>query len=261
MTALTGQEKLIPHGLDIVTSDILIQDLVIARPFAQIAARVCFQDESTVHLYKDILFVNVNKKFSSEDLSGVMSKYSLPCVKFSLTINPWCHIQTAWKHKFKCAMEDISGIDQEENVEALQAGHTRATENQIYGLSTHSLAGAAEDILPLFLQASTAWQEHCQVVPGGKGLPYQQTQSFFFAPSHPPPSQLPHPNNSVARHSTHDLTQDHASLSTKDCEELVDNIATQVVERLMPMLTNLLDGFTKNAGHPNAPTAPSVESE
>ncbi|KAF8425053.1 hypothetical protein L210DRAFT_3509366 [Boletus edulis BED1] len=140
-SAMTGHEKLIPHSLDAITSDILIQDLALARPFAQLAAKICFDDETVVRLYKELLFVNFDRKFTSENLSAVMAKYSLPRTQYALTINPWRHIQTAWKRKFKCTMEHIVEIDETENVDALQAGHTRATENRIYGLSTHSLAG------------------------------------------------------------------------------------------------------------------------
>ncbi|KAI5986057.1 hypothetical protein EDC04DRAFT_2913523 [Pisolithus marmoratus] len=182
MSALTGQDKLIPHALDALTSDILIQDLALACPFAEIAAKICFADEEVSQLYHDHLFVNFDRLFTSNDLSTVMAKYSLPRVKFAMTINPWQHIQTAWKHKFKCAMDDIVEMDMEDDVDALQAGHSWATENRVYGLSTHSLAGAAEDILPLFLQASMGWQEHCQVMPSGSGLPYQQARSYLFEP-------------------------------------------------------------------------------
>ncbi|KAF8440922.1 hypothetical protein L210DRAFT_3645155 [Boletus edulis BED1] len=37
-SAMMGHNKLIPHSLDAITSDILIQDLALARPFAQLAA-------------------------------------------------------------------------------------------------------------------------------------------------------------------------------------------------------------------------------
>ena len=47
-SSLTSQDKLIPHGLDAVTSNILIQDLAIAPPLAQIAARICFEDQGVV---------------------------------------------------------------------------------------------------------------------------------------------------------------------------------------------------------------------
>ena len=171
-TALTGHDKLIPHGVDAVTSDILIQDLALARPFAQLATKICFRSDSVVQLYKNHLFVNFDRAFTSDDLSTVMKKYSLPRIQFGMTINSWRHIQMAWKRKFNCAMEDLIEMNREDDVDALQAGHTRATENRIYELSPQSLAGAAEDILPLFLEVSTKWQKCCKAMPGGSGLPY-----------------------------------------------------------------------------------------
>ena len=171
----TGHEKPVPppsRPLSSLANCVApAYSLVITRPFSQLAAKICFRDESIVRLYKDLLFVNFNKKFT-EDLSAVMANYSLPLIQFGLTINPWRHIQTVWKRKSKCTTEDSMEMDQEEDVHALRAGHSWSTENRIYGLSTQSHAGAAEAVLPLFLQARTAWQEHCQVMPGGIGLSY-----------------------------------------------------------------------------------------
>ncbi|KAI6043284.1 hypothetical protein EDC04DRAFT_2600326 [Pisolithus marmoratus] len=248
MSALTGQDKLIPHALDALTSDILIQDLALACPFAEIAAKICFADEEVSQLYHDHLFVNFDRLFTSNDLSTVIARYSLPWVKFAMTINPWQHIQTAWKHKFKCAMDNIVEIDMEDDVDALQAGHSCATENRVYGLSTHSLAGAAEDILPLFLQASMGWQEHCQVMPSGSGLPYQQAHSYLFKPK---ASTRP-PKEPTA-------TMHNLSMSCATDDAMVDKIATQVVEHLAPMLTDLIHHLSKadsrSGGHPSHPDA------
>lgn len=222
-SSLVGNDKLIPHGLDAVTSDILIQDLAMARPFAQIAARLCSHSQEAVQLYKDQLFMNYGKTFTSQDLSSVMAKFSLPRIQFSLTINPWRHIQTAWKRKFKCAVDDVLEVDKEEDVEALQAGHTRATENRIYGLSTQSLAGAAEDVLPLFLQASTTWQERCQTKPGGLGLSYKQARSDTFQ-KHPPDT----PARNVMEFTP----------------AIIEQVAERVVQRLTPMLDMIMHTIT-----------------
>ncbi|KAI6044356.1 hypothetical protein EDC04DRAFT_2889809 [Pisolithus marmoratus] len=246
MSALTGQDKLIPHALDALTSDILIQDLALACPFAEIAARICFADEEVSQLYHDHLFVNFNRLFTSNDLSMVMAKYSLPRVKFAMTINPWWHIQTAWKHEFKCAMDDIVEMDTEDDVDALQAGHSRATENRVYGLSTHSLAGAAEDILPLFLQASMGWQENCQVMPSGSGLPYQKARAHLFKPK---TSTRPTKEPTATMH--------NSSMSCATDDAMVDKIATWVVECLAPMLTDLIHHLSKadssSGGHSSHP--------
>ncbi|KAI5980514.1 hypothetical protein EDD15DRAFT_2188573, partial [Pisolithus albus] len=241
MTALTGRDKLIPHALDALTSDILIQDLALARPFAEIAAKICFGNEEVTQLYRDHLFVNFNKAFTSDDLSAVMAKHSLPRVQYALTINPWRHIQTAWKRKFKCAMEDVVEMDMEDDIDSLQAGHTRATENRIYGLSTHSLAAAAEDVLPLFLQASTGWQERCQVMPGGSGLPYHQARSHLFVPK--APATTTNTTSPAREESTTTASLHNSSTSYALDNAMVDNIAARVTERLAPMLTNLIQGL------------------
>ncbi|KAG2741288.1 hypothetical protein P692DRAFT_201655850, partial [Suillus brevipes Sb2] len=97
-SAMTGQDKLVPHSLDAVTSDILIQDLALARPFAEFAAHVCFpEDEAMKDRYRNQLFVNFKKSFDSTHLSTVMTRHSLPHLNYGLTINSWRHIHTAWK--------------------------------------------------------------------------------------------------------------------------------------------------------------------
>ena len=240
-TALTGHDKLIPHGLDAITSDILIQDLALARPFAQIAARVCFGNEQVVQLYRDLLFVNFNKKFTTDDLSSVMAKYSLPRVQFAIKVNSWRHIQTAWKRKFKCTPQvEDSEEAKDMDVDALQAGHTRATENRIYGLSPHSLAGMAEDMLPLFLQSSTAWQERCQVTPGGHCLSYREARSSIHFAAIPPSSATPTSMATKPSMSTHhNLVQDKATTMA-----LVNDITDKVVARLKPMLADIMQAIT-----------------
>ncbi|KAI5984193.1 hypothetical protein F5J12DRAFT_899061 [Pisolithus orientalis] len=128
--ALTGKDKLIPHALDGITSNILVQDLALAWPFAEIAAKACFPDKpEVVELYCNHIFVNYNCLFDSKYLSTIMSKHSLAIMHFGLTINLWQHIQTAWKQKLGCAVEDVIEMDRDDNVEALQAGHSQSTEN------------------------------------------------------------------------------------------------------------------------------------
>ena len=136
-TALTVQDKFILHSLDALTSDIFVQDLVIARPFGEIAARRCFGEDEVIQLYKEMLFINFNKLFKTENLSAVM--YSQPHLNYALTVSSWRHIRTAWKRKLKCGCEEIMELDRAEDVDASQAGHIHATENWIYGLSTDTL--------------------------------------------------------------------------------------------------------------------------
>ena len=181
MSAVTGQDRLIPHAVDGITSDLMVQSLALARPFAQLAIHICYpQDRNLANLYRQYMFVNFDKPFTTEDLSRLMAKTSLPHTNVKLTINPWRHISIAFRRKLTNYSDDILDLDGHDTIDALQAGHSRATENRIYGLSPEALAGAAEDTLPLFLEVSTRWQLAMHTVPGGLGLSYKSASMAAF---------------------------------------------------------------------------------
>jgi hypothetical protein len=61
---MIGQDKLIPHAADGISSDLIIQDQVLAHPFACMAARICIPDRPDIlALYQERLFVNNGKEF------------------------------------------------------------------------------------------------------------------------------------------------------------------------------------------------------
>ncbi|KAI6125681.1 hypothetical protein EDD16DRAFT_1703171 [Pisolithus croceorrhizus] len=219
-----GQDKFIPHGLDAITSDILLQDLALARPSAETAAQICFSPPVT-QLYKDHLFINYDRLFTSADLSRVMGQHS---------------------HKFKCSEREIMEIDQTEDADALQAGHLCSTENHIYGLSTTALAGAAEDVLPLYLHASTTWQKHCNVVPGGNLLPYHEVDVQATQTS--TAEQTINMDDLAQRVATYLAPQFSMSTTLPLAASLdMDDLAKRVAVHLAPMLANMVDNSIKTA--------------
>lgn len=232
-TALTGKDKLIPHSLDAVTGDILIQDLALARPFAEFAASICFPEHGNImELYRQHMFIRFDRLFNSSDLSSVMTRHSLPFLNYGLTLNSWRHIQTAWKRKFRCSVDDIVEDGAEDTVEALQAGHSRATENRIYGLSVQSLAGAAEDVLPLFLNASATWQIKCKTAPGGSLVPYSKARySFIDVP----------PAMSIRPAAGSDMSSDVILDGT------INDIARRVFQQVMPAITTAIQEAVSKA--------------
>ena len=179
--SITGNDKVIPHALDAVTSDLVIQDLAIARPFAELAAFLCYpQDKDIQGRYNSYLFVNNRELFTSTQLTTIMRSYTLPVFDFGMGVNDWRHISAAFRRKLCPGLDDLIEEDTHDTVSALQSGHTRRTENRIYGISPDALAGPAEDVLPLFLDASTDWQVACKMVPGGHLLPYHQARMQHF---------------------------------------------------------------------------------
>lgn len=180
--AITGKDKLIPHSLDAVTSDLLIQDLAIARPFAELAAYICYPHDLDVQSkYHSYLFVNNKELFDTPDLTKLLKTYTLPVFDTAFGVADWRHISAAFRRKICPAMNIIIEDDEtQESVQALQSGHSRRTENHLYGISAEALAGSPEDVLPLFLDASTDWQVACKIVPGGHLLSYTTARAANF---------------------------------------------------------------------------------
>ncbi|KAG2140562.1 hypothetical protein DEU56DRAFT_755180 [Suillus clintonianus] len=187
-----------------------------------------------------------------------MTRHSLPVLNYGLTINSWRHIQTIWKRKLRCSAQDLLDGDTEDTVDALQAGHSRATENHIYGLSVETLAGPAEDVLPLFLNASTMWQIKCKTVPGEVFLPYAQARS----PNNSPPTSIL------------DTYQNRGVVSNTSLASNADDIANKIIELLMPVLTTTIQAAISSTltslptarpsplspplpSHPSPPSLPS----
>ncbi|KAG6895835.1 hypothetical protein C0992_012212 [Termitomyces sp. T32_za158] len=180
-TALTGSHKLIPHAFDGVTSDLIIQNLALARPFAQMAAHICHDDSAEVRqIYRDQLFVNNGKLFTSTDVTHIMNDYTENALGIKLGLRSWRQVSIAFKRKMCSALDDLIDVEDQDTIEAQQAAHSRRTENRIYGLSADALSGVAEDVLPLYLDASTDWQVASHTVPGGLGLSYQECRSIHF---------------------------------------------------------------------------------
>jgi hypothetical protein len=179
---LTGQDKLIPHAFDGLSSDLIIQDQVLARPFAILAVMICFPDQPDKwRLYRERLFVNNGKEFATRNITDCMVRFTRPVIGTGLGVNAWRHISKAFKKKLCNRVMEVLEEGEEEDVDDAQAGRTRSTGNRVYGVSHDTLSGVAEDVLPLFLDHSTDWQKTLEVVPGGLCLEYKEAGGEQFS--------------------------------------------------------------------------------
>jgi len=180
-SAATRSDKCIPHALDGFSGDMMIQDMALARPFAEFAAHMSYADPGPiVHLYRNHIFVNQDRKFTTEDLKAGIQRLTVRHLDVKLGVNGYRHVSTAFRRKICNSMEEAIKQDDNDSIAAQQSGHSRQTENRVYGLSADAMAGAPEDLLPLYLDASTDWQIACKVVPGGLGLTYSEARATHF---------------------------------------------------------------------------------
>ncbi|KAK2462988.1 hypothetical protein APHAL10511_004975 [Amanita phalloides] len=142
--------------------------------------RVFPDQPDAVNKYGEMLFMNYGMEFKSEQLSKGMANVTRPIVGWSVTVSSWRHINIAWKRKLCKGMRKVVEQTVRSTIHALQSGHSVASENRLCGLSPDALLGASEDVLQLFLDASTEWQVVNKVVPGGHVLPYHECTMDHF---------------------------------------------------------------------------------
>ncbi|KAG6877334.1 hypothetical protein C0993_008522 [Termitomyces sp. T159_Od127] len=228
-TAMTGLEKLIPHSLDAISSDLIIQDLVIARPFAQIAAMIAYSKQPKIwDLYSNYMFINDGALFETHHISNLMRVLTSQTIQADLGLQAWRQISIAFRRKTCRALEEVMETDQADNIEAMQATHSRWTENRVYGLSADALAGVAEDVLPLYLEASTQWQIATGAVPGGLALPYFQARTDNYA-------------DLVEK----GLIPRSPSSQPVTLDKIVSDLVPNVIQALQPALIQAIDASVK----------------
>lgn len=180
--AQTKRDKLLPHAGDAITADLTVQDFGLARPFAQLAALLCYPNSSTVHAaYRDLMFVNQGRGFESDEISDSMAKVSLDKVGVRLGMNAYRHVSIAFR---RMLVDKVSESQAQEDVmrqiDAEQASHSEHIEETRYAISLDALGQNSDQRVGLFCDASVRWQKKCQVVPGGVCRPYNEVRSSAY---------------------------------------------------------------------------------
>ena len=84
----------------------MIQDLALTRPFAEIAAYICYPDKPEIkEMYQTHLFVNNTRLFDTDQLSATMERESIASLGFGLGVNSWQHISTELRKAGRFAEE------------------------------------------------------------------------------------------------------------------------------------------------------------
>lgn len=165
--SITGQDKLIPHALDALGADLMIQNHAIAHPFAELGCHILWLgDEVKMDLYRNRLFVGNGHELNTQQISKHMHAIYHPIVHFNMGVQAYRQIHATFARKHCGQMEALLDASEINTAQVLQYGHNRSIHDSIYGVSTDATAGPSEDILPLFLDASTDWQRKMKVVQG-----------------------------------------------------------------------------------------------
>ncbi|KAJ7573464.1 hypothetical protein C8J56DRAFT_903468 [Mycena floridula] len=171
---ISQQDRYIPMGLCGVSGDLLVQLHSLARPLAVLFSAALEHEDSITLQYKRMLFMGFEKPFTSKKLATLLRQYTSPVTSFDIAIADFRQIFVGFRERnlgktHNLLLEDGDSTD---TIEAEQMGHSRTTEKANYGLCSNGWEGASDEIILLFLQASSRWQVLLEVVPGALQLPY-----------------------------------------------------------------------------------------
>ncbi|KAI0323904.1 hypothetical protein GY45DRAFT_1349651 [Cubamyces sp. BRFM 1775] len=169
MHAAQGLDRVIPHSLNAALAAIFIYKEAICRPFAQLCASVLYPGDARVKsLYQDFLFINYDKPFIGDDLSAEMKVWTGKHMGIELGIQKWRQCSTPLRRKH-AGLEEM-WLEDQDTVDAAQAGHSHRVDHLRYGVTDLSATGMAEDYIGPFLKTSVMWHKVLHLVPGGQLL-------------------------------------------------------------------------------------------
>ncbi|KAJ3564789.1 hypothetical protein NP233_g8061 [Leucocoprinus birnbaumii] len=176
-TSSSSRDKLLPHALDAFNSDFVVHVIFITHHFAQQLVSILYPtNPEYAQLYHTHLFVNGNKLFKTDELTEFLKGTTLRTLKVPLGISDSRHLLTAYRRIHCSRFEDLIELDGQDTAGALQAGHSRATENRLYGRGSGFMHNIADDMTKPLLVASTDWQTILAIPPGGTKLSYHLLQ-------------------------------------------------------------------------------------
>ncbi|KAI0628002.1 hypothetical protein C8Q77DRAFT_1068933, partial [Trametes polyzona] len=251
MRAAQGFDRVIPHSLNAALAAVFIYKEAICRPFAQLCASVLYPGDVKVKaLYQDFLFVNYDKPFIGDDISAGMKRWTGEHLGVELGIQKWRQCSTPLRRKH-AGLEEM-WLEDQDTVDAAQAGHSHRVDTLRYGVTDLSSTGMAEDYIGPFLKTSVMWHRVLHLVPGGELLPLHVAgrEHFQAAPERP----LAAPQQGFDAQAVLDGLKEQLEPRLSSIERKIEEAAASTRQELKGLFDNLK---TLLAGVPPAPPAPA----
>ncbi|KAH9852007.1 hypothetical protein C2E23DRAFT_860305 [Lenzites betulinus] len=212
------------------------------------------RDAKVKSLYQDYLFVNFDKPFVGDDISGEMRRWTGKHLGVELGIQKWRQCSTPLRRKH-AGLEEM-WLEDQDTVDSAQAGHSHRVDTLRYGVTDMSATGMAEDYIGPFLKTSVLWHKVLHLVPGGELLPLESAVRSKFQPA---PERLPAaPQQGIDLQAVVEAVKNQLEPRLAAIERRIEETASATKQELRGMFSELKDFL----GGPRAPVpAPAVPQE
>jgi len=167
-SAIKGHDTLISHILDAFCQEIAKVVVFQTHPFAEQIVSILFPGRhDLLTLWRTNLFVKFDRLFTTEDLSGVLRVASLKTMDIRIGVWDYRQLSVCLRRAHCPKLDELTMSLDDEDPASLQAGHTRVTEERLYGVSTGYLGKLPENMVEPFARASGEWQCFICIPEGG----------------------------------------------------------------------------------------------
>lgn len=118
--------------------------------------------------------MDMGKEFDPALTSKKMGQETMAVLHWPMTVSSWRHSIIAFKHRL-CKGAIDAHLEEEvmSALHAQQSGHSVATETRIYGINQDSFGGVSQDLIQLYLDATSEYHKAFKIPLGGHGFHYQ----------------------------------------------------------------------------------------
>ena len=168
-SSIKGRDTLIPHVLDAFCQEYAKTVAFRLHPFAEQAVQILFPGQTALlSLWRTNLFVKFDRLYTTEELSRVLRVASLKTMDVGIGIRDYRQMSVCVRRAHCPRLDELMMFNDEEDAAALQSGHSKATEDRLYGVSAGYLGQLPENMVEPFAMASAEWQRVMGVPEGGK---------------------------------------------------------------------------------------------
>jgi len=167
-STIKGHDTLIPHILDAFCQEIAKVVIFQTHPFAEQIVSILFPGRhDLLTLWRTNLFIKFDCLFTTEDLSGVLRVALLKTMDIHIGVWDYHQLLVCLRCAYCPKLDKLTLSLDDEDPASLQAGHTHATEERLYGVSTGYLGKLPKNMVEPFARTSGEWQRFIGIPEGG----------------------------------------------------------------------------------------------
>lgn len=174
-SSITGKDLFVCRAVPSVWADLIIQDHVVLRPFAELLASIVFpNDEDVRRLYHVKAFPNYDTLFTSDDVSPLLKSHIWRYSEAKLGVAKSRQVNAALRRHWCSQGQDDTHETADGDYIDLAShlmGHSEFTDRHHYGISAANMLSATEEEIPKMIEHAAQWQMAIGLVPGTRAPP------------------------------------------------------------------------------------------